>query len=204
MSYTVPPQPDAPRARPGTVTVAMYLLFFLAALQVISGVIALSSLGAVQDATREAYQDFPQLRDSADTIATVGIVVGVLVALLFAAGFVTLGILDGRGKNAARIVTWVVAGIGVCCFGAGVAGRAASGALSGMGGGTNGPDPAEVQRIQDAALPSWYYPASTTVSVLALLSAIAVIILLALPASNEFFRKAPPAYEPPPGYPPVG
>lgn len=208
MSYTIPPAAGAPRVRPGVVTAASYLLYFVAALQVIGAAVALSSLGAVQEGTRAAYQDFPALRDSADAIAAVGVGVGVVFALLFAAGFATLGILDGKGKNPARIVTWVVAGIGICCFGAGAAGRAVNSAFAGMGGDPEGPDPAEVQRTVDAALPSWYYPATTTINVLALLSVIAVIILLALPASNAYFRRPEPTWPQPPypqpPYPQVG
>jgi hypothetical protein len=206
VSYTVPPAAGPARPRPASVTAASYLLYLVAALQLIAAVIALSILGPTQDAYRTAYQDFPELRGAADAIGTVGIAIGVTVAVLFAVGFVVLGILDGKGKNPARIVTWVVAGLGVCCSGIGVAGQAGSSALAGMGGGgnTNGPDPAEVQRIVDEALPSWYNPASITINALMLLALIAVIVLLALPAANAYFRKPEPTWEqPPPPYPPV-
>jgi hypothetical protein len=57
----------------------------------------------------------------------------------------------------------------------------------------------------EEALPDWLTPlsvAGTAISVLALLAA---LILLALPASNDFFRRQPPQppqpVEPPPPYP---
>ena len=42
---------------------------------------------------------------------------GAVVQLLFAAGFVVLGLLNSRGRNASRITTWVIGGLGVCCAG---------------------------------------------------------------------------------------
>jgi hypothetical protein len=39
--------------------------------------------------------------------------------------------------------------------------------------------------------------------VLTLLALLAALIMLALPASNEFFRRPDPTFEPPPSYPPV-
>lgn len=205
VSYTVPAGSGLARSRPGVVTAASYLLYLVAASQVVGGVIVIGGLDAMQRAYEHAYADFPELRDAAGGIALVTVGISVVFALIFAAGFITLGILDGKGKNAARIVTWVMAGLGVCCFGAGSAGQALNGMLSGMGGtgGTNQPDPAEIQRTLTEALPSWYYPATTAINVINLLAVIAVIILLALPASNEFFRRPAPAVEVP-GYPPLG
>lgn len=206
MSYTVPPAAAAPppRPRPATVTAASYLLYLLAALQVIYGVIALSTTGPMREAYEQAWADTPELRDSADMIATLTGVFTLIMYLIFAAGFVVLGILDGKGKNPARIVTWVLAGIGVCCFGAGTAGSALGGLFGGIsapGGGTNAPDPTEAL---SEAMPSWYYTANTAISLVSLLAAVAVIVLLALPPSNEFFRKPQPYGWQPPAYPPIG
>jgi len=209
VSYTVPPgaAAPAPLPRPATVTWASYLLYGLAALQVIYALMQISTFGAQSRAIEQAYADFPELHDIASVSAAIGLIVNLIIAVLFVAGFITLGVLDSKGKNAARIITWVLAGIGVCCFGVGAAGSAANSLLSGIGGtsGGQGPDPAELQRAISDALPGWFYPAATTVSVLSLLASIAVIVLLALPKSNEFFRKPQQTWEPPvPGYPPVG
>ena len=55
-------------------------------------------------------------------------------------------------------------------------------------------------------LPSWYEPLSTVLTVISLLAILGAVILLALPASNAYFRKAQPAWDPNqslavPGYP---
>lgn len=210
MAYTVPPgaaQPGQPlQSRPPVVTWASYALYALGALQVISGVVALAVLGPMKAAYEEAFANIPDGAKLAGTAATVGGVVGLLIALLFAAGFVVLGVLDGKGKNPARIVTWVLAGLGVCCFGAGAAGQAVGNMAGGFSAPSSGdqPDATAVQNALDAHLPSWYHPVSTTASVLSLLLCIAVIVLLALPAANEFFRKPQPGWQQPPGYPPIG
>lgn len=79
----------------------------------------------------------------------------------------------------------------------------------GSGGAANAPDQAEIQRMLEDRLPSWYTPVSTTISVLAMIALLVALILLALPPSNEFFRKSQTAWEPPvpgstyPGYPPT-
>ncbi len=198
MSYTVPPAAAAPRPRPGTVTAASYLLYVAAAVEVVSAIVAVSTIGAQRKAMEQAYANYPELKDAVPGI-TVGIGIGTAVfALLFAAAFVVLGILDGKGKNPARIVTWVLGGLAVCCFGGGLLVNA-SGSSGMFGGGntTNAPDPAEVQRILNENLPSWYGPVRTALALLSLLSIIIAIILLAMPASNAYFRKPEPTFEPP-------
>lgn len=207
MSYTVPPVSAAPtpRERPATVTAASYLLYLLAALQVVYGALALATIGPNREAFEEVYAEMPELQAGAGPLAVVTGVGTMIVYLLLAAGFLVLGILDGKGKNPARIVTWVFAGVGLCCFGVVATGPAANSLMSGMsapeGAGTI--DPAEIQRIITEGLPSWYYPATTTISVLSLVSALVIIILLALRPSNEYFRKPQPAWEPP-AYPSIG
>ncbi len=213
-SYPPPGYPaPAPRSRPTVVTVASNLLFAVAALEVINAIAAFTTVGPVTDAIKDVYAGTPA--EGAEGIVTFGYIGGAVVNLLFAAGFAILGILDGRGKNPARIITWVVGGISLCCVGAGLGGNAVAGSLE-SGSSTGGPSQTEVQQRLDAALPSWYTPVSTTIAVVVLLAILATIILLALPASNEFFRKRVaggfdpnvpyPTYPYPgqPGYPPAG
>ena len=196
MSYEVPQQ-----RRPGAVTAAAYLLFLVAVLVVVGGIVGLATLSAIEDATRKAYESagIPNA-DQVASIAQIGAIGGAIVNLLLAAGFVVLGVLDLRGKNPARIVTWVLAGLGVLCFGCGVVGGATSGMFSGFTPRTStGVNPADLaKQIQDA-YPSWLVPVQTTLAVVQLLAVILVIILLALPASNAYFRK--PAAPTDPGFP---
>jgi hypothetical protein len=80
-------------------------------------------------------------------------------------------------------------------------------------GAGNVPSNTEVQDAINGALPSWYEPLSTVLTVISLLAILGAVILLALPASNAFFRKVQPAWDPnqqfpypggQPGYPQSG
>ncbi|ASW57325.1 hypothetical protein CIK06_00755 [Plantactinospora sp. KBS50] len=207
MSGTGTPGPPAPTARPSSVTISSYLLYAVAAIQLLSAIVTLSVLGKMNDVYRDLYAGTSA--EGAETVVTLVSVAGVVVGLLFAVGFVVVGVLNGRGRNASRITTWVLAGIGVCCTGIGVAGSGLGTSMGGDTGNGDVPSGAELQDRLSEVLPTWYTPLSVTLSVLALLALIAVIILLALPASNEFFRKPKPGFDPPipgaayPAYPPA-
>ncbi|MFB9234802.1 hypothetical protein ACFFWC_04515 [Plantactinospora siamensis] len=210
MSEPSNPAAPAPGVRSSSVTISTYLLYAVAALQVISAIVALSVLGKINSVYKELYAGTSA--EGAESFATVGAIVGVVVSLLLAVAYVVLGMFNNRGKNASRIVTWVLAGIGVCCTGGGLAGRGLTGSMGGNGGNADVPSATEVQNRLNDVLPSWYGPVAAILSVLAVLALLAVIILLALPASNAFFRKPQPGFEPPtpgaaypypqtPGYP---
>jgi hypothetical protein len=193
-------EPERP-ARPAVVTAAGYLLFLLATLQLVSLAGSIPTFNAMRKVYPEIYKGTP-IEDSTDKIVTFGIVFGVGLVVIMAAAFITLGILDLKGKQAARIVTWVVVGLLSCCS---VVGAASGGLNLRLSGGqtANGVDPAEVQRQMEAALPGWVHPFSVTVSTLQALTAILVIIFLALPAANAYFRKPAPNMGWTPPYPTV-
>jgi len=188
-------QPAGARVRPTTVTVASYLLYAMAALELIAVILGFVTLPKLQRAYQDAFQNV-QGGSTAATIATVvGVVVGVL-GLLFALAFAILGVFVGRGRNGARITAWIIVGLSVCCFGSGLFGSSFGNSFRSSGNGA--PDATEIQRKITAAVPGWYPGVSLTLSVLNLLMAIAVIVLLLLPASNDFFRKTPAqTWEPP-------
>jgi hypothetical protein len=119
--------------------------------------------------------------------------------LLLAIGLVVLALLNNQGKNGARITTWVVGGISLCCSGLGVAGTAVTGSMTFDTG--NGPSAREVEQRLAEALPSWYTPTTVILSVISLLAILGAIILLTLPASNAFFRRPQPAWDPSMPYP---
>jgi hypothetical protein len=201
------PTSPAASARPGTVTISSYLLYLYAALGVIGVIIGLSVIGTTSDVYREAYEGTSA--EGAEAFVTVTSVVVAVVGLLFAIAFVVLAIFNNRGKNASRIVTWVLGGISLCCSGVSLAGTAFSNSMNIDSGQNDVPDASEIQNRLEDALPGWYQPTSLTISVISLLVLLVALILLALPPSNEFFRKPAPAWEPPvpggvyPGYPPV-
>ncbi|MFC4016733.1 hypothetical protein ACFOW4_02075 [Micromonospora sp. GCM10011542] len=196
------------RQRPSVVTISSYLLFLFLACQVISLILTLATIGKTRDALREAYAG--STAEGADQIADFAFAVGIgsgILLLLLAVVLAVLALLNNRGRNGARIATWIVGGIMVCCTGgtllSGVAGNFTT------GGNTGGDMPSgeEVQRRLDEVLPSWLTPVSILLGVISLIALITALILLALPKANEFFRKPTAAWEPPtpgaayPGYP---
>jgi len=192
---------EVPATRPGrptVVTAAVACLFVLAGVQLISAIVTVISYGPMLDAAR----DYAGGTTEGDTIVAtlqIGRYGGLAIASLFAIGYTVLGIFTSRVKNPARIVAWVVLGIGLCCNAGSLASTAFSGVL-GAGGNANSNssiDPDELQRRMEDALPGWANAASYVLLAVSLLAALAAIILLALPAANEFFRKVEPVWEPP-------
>lgn len=198
MSYAAPGAPAA--SRPGTVTTAGYLQYLVALLLVINAVLQLSVIGKLSDALRQAYANSTSpTPDQAATAFTAVSVVSAVIIIILAIVVAILARFIMRGSQGARITTWVLVGLSVLCLCGG-----ATGSLTSRVGTTNttsgGVSSATVSHYIDQARPSWLTPVTTVVSVLGLISAILVIILLALPASNPYFRRqAPGGAEP--GYP---
>jgi len=195
------------RQRPSIVSISSYLLFLFLACQVISLILTLSTFGKTRDALRDAYAG--STVEGAEQVADVFAVVGIGSSILLLLLAVVLGVLalfNNQGRNGARITTWIVGGIMVCCVGGGLLSNAAGGFNTGGGTG-DGPSPEEIQRRLEEALPSWLTPVSILLGVISLIALITALILLALPKANEFFRKPTAAWEPPtpgasyPGYP---
>lgn len=196
------------RARPAVVTISSWLLILYAAIQVVSLILTISVIGTIRDVMRDAYQGTPA--EQAGDFAVVGAVGGGAFMVLLAVGMVVLALFNNRGKNGSRIATWIVGGILACCGGIGLVNNAVGGFIRGGPQTGNMPSAQEIQRRLDDALP-WYRPVTTLLGVLALLALLVALILLALPKSNEFFRKPQPAwggpgagYPPYPGYPHAG
>jgi hypothetical protein len=199
--YATPPGP-APRGRPITVTIASYLLYGAAALEVITAIMSLSTVGRTYDVVRDAYAGTADGSGIADVVLASAIV-GAAINVLLAAGFAVLGALDSRGKNPARIVTWVVGGLSVCCSGIGLGGQAAISTTYTSTDPSGNLSQSQLNQSINDALPQWYRPVTLTLAAITLLAILAVIVLLALPASNAFFRKAVTGFPLPPfGYPP--
>jgi hypothetical protein len=204
MSYTASTPGSKPV--PGAVRAAQWLLYLCAAIELLSLIPGFVVVGAVRQAVQEEFAGDPAA-DAATTAATIGIIFGVTLAVIISVAAIVLGVLLGRGKQPARIVTWVVAGLGVLCMGCSLGGNALSSSLNNMAGAD-----ANATAIQDAILeatPGWATAFQTLSTIVVLLALIAVIILLALPASNEFFRKeeevwVPPTYPGQPAFPPSG
>ncbi|MBV1852122.1 hypothetical protein [Catellatospora tritici] len=207
MSYTPPPPsgytaPPAPGSRPGPVTLSAMLLHLVAALLVITAAIQVYTAtqipaGLIEDIYVDAGAD-REMASSFGSIFTVMFFIIAGVYLLVAIMFVVLGLFTGKGKQWARITAWVFSGLGICCYGCGLVSNGANGMLSGMSGqNTGGIDQSEITaRVADIT-PGWATPVSIALSVIGLLALIAVAVLLALPPSNNFFRKPAPEWVPP-------
>lgn len=193
-----PPRP----VRPGTVTISGYLLIGIAVVSLLGIVTGLASYSTIRDVFAEAYKGTP-MEDSAGAIAIASLVVGILSVLVFGIGAVVLAPLVLKGKQPARIITWVLCGLLVCCQGGGLASSGFSGASFGQSGSANGVDMEQVQKQLSDGLADWIRPVELLSGGLLLVLAIAVIILLALPASHPFFRKQQVEQWTPPAYPTV-
>jgi hypothetical protein len=176
------------------VTIATYLMFALAIVAVVLAVLPLPWAGDASDAAKVAFKNIKN-GDQVATTVTAAIYIGVAEFVLGAVALVVLGIFVGRGARVARIITWVLGGLGVLCCGGGIAIR---GVASGMTSNSQGTT-ADAQQIQDAqkqvdaVYPSWYHGVQVSLSLLAIVGLLAVIVLLALPVANEYFRPNPMA-----------
>ncbi|WP_433128115.1 hypothetical protein ACQPWW_00740 [Micromonospora sp. CA-240977] len=185
------------RQRPSIVSISSYLLFLFLACQVLTLIVTLSTIGATRDAIREAYAGSNV--DGAEQVGDVFLAIGVGSSILLLLLAIVLGVLalfNNQGRNGARITTWIIGGIMVCCVGGGLLSNAAGGFTGGETGG-DGPSAEEIQRRLEEALPSWATPVSLVLGVVSLIALVTALILLALPKANPFFRKAAPAWEPP-------
>lgn len=197
---TVPSDPIQPaaQARPGTVTTSGYLLVAIGLLSFVGVATALASYPTIHSAFVDVYKG-TAAEGSADAVALLTSGLTIATSVLFGIGALILAPLVLKGKQPARIITWVVAGLLICCQGGGLASSGLSGASFGQSGTTNGIDMQELQRRLVDDLPNWVRPTELAVGGIMVILGIVVVILLALPASHPFFRKqqaqwAPPAY----------
>jgi hypothetical protein len=186
------------------VAAAVALLYVIAALLLVNAVVAVANSANMQAAMDEVYRGMAG-GDTASSIVSGSLWVSAALNALLAVGFVILAIFDNQGKQGARITTWVLAGIGALCCGCGGLANTFNGSLNSMMEQQNttpgAPSTADVQRAMDSHIPSWYTPTVATIAIILALCCIAVIVLLALPAANAYFRKEPEVWLPPTAWP---
>ncbi|QSB03988.1 hypothetical protein [Natronoglycomyces albus] len=211
MAYPPPQQqmhqPAGPPPRPGVVTAAVWLMYATAISLVISGIGFISMRGEVRDLAESAIRESGEQLSASDMemIDTVVLMMLVLVAILlfvFASFYAILALLNSKAKRPARILTWILASIGLACCGLpGAFGQ--RDATMQVSSGDEQVE-AEVMEAFEQAIPAWLEINEYIQLGLLLLGSILIIVFLALPAANQFFRKQPPAGGMPPGYPPHG
>ncbi len=194
-----PPAPARP-TRPGIVTAAGILLYATAALQLLSLYPVFVFWDSMGYAIRHTAVDAATRDGAGPTVVVFDVVMAVLF-LLAAAVLVVLGILNGKGRNGSRITTWVFGGLLICCGGllTLISGANTLVQRAGVSGASGTARNDEVARIALEHLPGWVNPSTLALSLLTTLLVIGALILLALPAANAYFRKAPPeqGWEPP-------
>ena len=210
--YPQQPEPSAPRTRPGSVTAAVWTQFLTAAMLIFTAISMFAVQSAISDAVWDEIQNDPELEGSGLTesnisdVITFGFVLVAVVFVIFAACYVVLGLLNNKGKRPARILSWILSGIGLLCCGPYALLSQISSTMS-MNTGDAYQDEV-AQSLQDAT-PGWVTAISWVNALVLLLGSLLIIILLALPASNAFFRKeeqpmGPYSGQPPYGQPPQG
>ena len=199
---------SGPRARPSTVNLAVYLLYAAAGLELINIIISLVYSSALVEGAKKAVagtsQEGAGFGQGATGIITV--VIGALIIVLL----VLLAVYVGKGKQVARILTWVLGGIAACCT---LAAFASSVLVKSSWEQLRKDEPTlptwdRYNELLYSEVPGWYQPVTTVLGVLLVLAILGAIVLLALPASHPYFRKVEQQWEPPvpgaggdPGYP---
>jgi hypothetical protein len=179
MSYQVVGGPGA-RRRPGVVTAAVGLLYGSAALIAILGALGTVNSFLNPDVMSSALPS--NLQVPGGFFQGVAIAIAVIYGL-FAVGMLVLAVQVGKGRNPARIVAWVAAGIFALCCGCSqllaAVGQAVPNSLNA--------EPNTFRATVDE--PTWFTASSTVVVIVLVLSLLAVIVAMAVPAANDFFRR---------------
>ncbi|MFG2165183.1 hypothetical protein [Micromonospora chersina] len=212
---------QAPPRRPGAVVSAAALLLLMAVGAVAYAVANLLVTAGTVDRFREAARATGAGNGEIDGVASLlrgstvlSAVLGVLVALLLVG--LALGLLSGRAG--ARVITWVVAGLGLFCGCCGLAVLVGQRAAPLRLGADDRVTADLLARVGDA-YPGWWIPVNAAVSVAQILGYLVVAALLTLPTAGAFFHRRPPrpagpvpppgpvpaapAYGPPPAGPPA-
>ncbi|WP_051704242.1 hypothetical protein [Glycomyces sp. NRRL B-16210] len=201
------PQPSEPKVRPGSVTAVVVTQLLTAVLLIVTGIAMFAVQSAVKDVAVDEILSDPELQNSgitANTIetfitATFALIAGVY--LVFAVFYIVLALLNNRGARPARILSWILSGIALACCGiGGLIGQAGS-TMTATIDDTQYQD--EMTKAIEDATPSWVSALDWITIIAFIAGSLVIIILLAVPASNEFFRKGEPA-GPYPGQSPYG
>jgi drug/metabolite transporter (DMT)-like permease len=107
-------RPASRGAAPSSVLTAVKLMYARAVLGVLGVLLAFTQRGAIEDIVREQNSDFTQ--SEIDNAVTAALVVTVIIGLVFLVLYVVLAQQVAKGRNWARIVTWVIAGLSLLSF----------------------------------------------------------------------------------------
>jgi hypothetical protein len=122
----------------------------------------------------------------------IGFFGGAALAVAFAVAIGLLIVPVRRGIRPARTATWILVGLSACCGGLGLVTTFERNPpnLYQLQYGTN-PTEQRLNQVLAESIPGWSAAGSVVLSLVQVLAFTAVVVLLALPASNEFFRRRP-------------
>lgn len=188
MAYALP----GPNVRPGVVTAAAATLFAAAGIHALQLLVTVSQLSTMRREIDASAASRPEGYGAliVSVTGTAGLVVGIVITVALAAILAVLGALVAKGKQAARVTTWVVAGLLVLCTGLGLASTITGhrpGHATGQG--------TAVDAVNFT--PGWVSAWNTGSNLLETLALALVVILLAVPAANDYFRKEQEGWIPP-------
>ncbi|MFF5227792.1 hypothetical protein [Dactylosporangium sp. NPDC000521] len=169
--------------RPGTVDAARWSLLGVAVLTVVSGLLGVVLLDDVRRAYISAYGG---MRGGDE--ATGAAIAGVLAAVVIAVVCAVPALLLGRPRNWARVVAWAICVAGAGCLSPGLlgGGSVTSPRLVDRGAASD-----EIAAAMEVAMPGWYGPLTVVLAGASVAGVAAAGLLLALPASNAYFRRTP-------------
>src|SRR5262245_29343393 len=153
--------------RPRTVTLASGLLYLLAGVNLLSAVALVAYSDTIAQSLRDMIERNPeQFKNISDPERFISLGIGVATATygVFAVLAAVLGLLNASGRNGARIVTWIWAGLGLCFVPVGLGQSATSNNASTL--------------------------MRSPLAIALLVIVLSIAVLLALPASNVYFRQA--------------
>ncbi|GFJ90442.1 hypothetical protein [Phytohabitans rumicis] len=187
--------PQQSRPRPATVTAAAALMIFMGVAGLVSAVVTLAGISGVVDRFREAAGRTGASQNDIDGLAGFAwgtAIATAVLAVLLAVVLIVLALGNLRGRNGARIATWVVSALGLLC---GCCGLLAVISQSALSWNINADDQVAedlTQALTDA-YPGWWIGLNGGLSAAQALGYLVVALLLVLPASHPYFRATPPA-----------
>lgn len=193
------------RPRPATVTAAAAIMIIMGVAGLVNAVVGLAAIGGVVDRFRDAAQATGASQSDVDGLAGVAwgtVITSAVLSVLFAVLLIVLGVGNLRGRNGARIATWIVSGLGLFCGCCGLFAVISQSALS-WNISTDDQTQDLTQALTDS-YPGWWIGLNGVVSAGQALGYLVVAVLLALPPSHRYFRgTADPATPAPPTTPPT-
>jgi uncharacterized membrane protein YcjF (UPF0283 family) len=111
MPAAPPPGPPPPKGPPpSNVLLAVRLMFVNVGLGVIGLILAFALKSQIRDSIRDKYPDYTA--SHIDNLVNTAVVIAVVVAAIFVVLYALLALQVQKGKNWARIVTFVFAALG--------------------------------------------------------------------------------------------